>query len=327
MNMITNKHKKFMTSEKKEYEYFYNDATGNLHTKTDKYINKSRLILEPISLPNNYIDKLSNLDDKIIKSFYKNVKVIKSSIDDEITNVDNNDSYFVLPSQFNGAEYPHYGSIVNDIEKYRYDNTGGPVGQLSVDLAVGQFLIDNARNSNNENGIDGTRDLLKNIKNIKCINGYLKIPEDNTEKNKILVNLNKLIIIGMKNVIVDGFYKSVNSHINIIYASAVPINRYTNPYFNKNLFCISSYIMIGEYYGALEQAYLHNKNNKQCGKIFLMPLGGGVFGNNPDDIKTNIGISLYLLEKKHTDWQEHIKVYLIAWKGRDGKSKEYELYK
>ena len=69
-----------------------------------------------------------------------------SIITDEIQKSENATAIFVLPSQLNGAEYPHHTYIVSNIDTYNRDSTGGPRGQQSVHPAVGQFILDIAEN-------------------------------------------------------------------------------------------------------------------------------------------------------------------------------------
>ncbi|OLP86585.1 hypothetical protein AK812_SmicGene32291 [Symbiodinium microadriaticum] len=108
-------------------------------------------------------------------------------------------AYFVLPSQMNAAEYPHYApeAIVRDVNDYRWDRTAGPRGQLSGHPAVAQFLLDNASTSARKGGINTVREMLRSLRtestyvrpqsevskevkrvlnDFKLQNGYLAVP-------------------------------------------------------------------------------------------------------------------------------------------------------
>merc|ERR1712086_399844 len=108
------------------------------------------------------------------------IGVCNSEIMAEIQKPESDGAYFVLPSQLNGAEYPSPDMIVDQIEEYLYDNTGGPRGQLAVHPAAGQFIIDNAARDGNKGGINSIDLILKCCEEAGCpfelVNGYLKVP-------------------------------------------------------------------------------------------------------------------------------------------------------
>lgn len=318
-----------------ELLYIFDKSSNELKYKSSYETNEiSKLILNKISLPDNYKDIIpinnpNNIDknnqNKIDIDIYNKITIINSAIDKELANEENDDAFFVLPSQLNGAEYPsHYTeSIVTNIFSYKSDGTGGPRGQFAVHHAVGQFILDNAFNDNNKNGINGVKYILDKTNDIKLINGYLEVPEDNNEADKILDNLNNLIIIGMKNVLVNGQYynqtggifnNETEIHVNMIYASAIPIFAYTNYYTDSNLLKIANYIMIAEYYGSLECAYWHYKNKKKKFKIYLMPLGGGCFNNEYLNIKINIITAIKLMNHKYNDWKNYLEIHILLYK-------------
>ena len=74
---------------------------------------------------------------------------ISSSINEEMDTKRPRRQIFLLPSQLNAAEYQSQDEIVERIQEYINDKTGGPRGQLAGDPAVAQFIIDNAANDNN----------------------------------------------------------------------------------------------------------------------------------------------------------------------------------
>merc|ERR1712232_1417932 len=84
------------------------------------------------------------------------VEVVAGEIMEAIQDPCNDGAFFVLPSQLNGAEYPHHNCIVRKVEEYKTDQTGGPRGQLAAHPAMAQFVLDNARNVSNPGGINAT---------------------------------------------------------------------------------------------------------------------------------------------------------------------------
>ena len=208
----------------------------------------SKFVYEPISLlPLEYIDDPIAFGNSKPKPL--NIHIVESRVTDEIHNPTNKDALFVLPSQFNGAEYPNKEKIVTDISEYDRDPTGGPAGQLSCNINVGYFIIDNAENENRKPGINALKYLLDYVKTkvrstitniddeLYLLNGYLQLPQfkslsELTHTNSILdelkTNLNKLYSIAMTDIdINNSFYsnesKPKNYTVNLFYASAVPV--------------------------------------------------------------------------------------------------------
>lgn len=241
------------------------------------------------------------------KSIFKNecvkhkLTVINGSIDDIINSSSN--SFFIIASQLNGAEYPSEHHVVEKIKDYNLDKTGGPTAQLAIDHEVGQYILDNASNIFNRNGINSIEDVIKDT-NIKLINGYLKVPKNS--QHSILKDIPKTKTIGVT---------GLNDRNGVIYGSAVPINAYCNKYKNDNLLEVANYIMISQYYGGLYNAFLNN-----CKNIYLMLLGGGVFNNKYEDIICNIYKALSCIKKKFPEFSK--KVYVITYGKR-----EYEIIK
>eukprot|EP00434_Breviolum_minutum_P024595 symbB.v1.2.021722.t1/scaffold1894.1/size98026/1 len=118
----------------------------------------------------------------------------------EIQKPENAAAFVVLPSQFNGVEFPSHCSIVESVEDYKYDHTGGPCGQLATHPGLAQFLLDNACTHRRPNGIDATRQLLRSLAlwavngaleekgifskklQFSVLNGYLKMPVPDSEE-------------------------------------------------------------------------------------------------------------------------------------------------
>ncbi len=336
INAVSNEIK--VTNLGKYIYYGYNKSNNILLIRNKGldntfFISNPIFILNTIGLPNDYkniIDEFANT--KILPKIQSIIGITNSQIDIEIENENNNNAFFVLPSQLNGAEYGSYQkeSIVKEIFQYKSDPTGGPRGQLALHHAVGQFIIDNAGNDENINGINCVKYLLKaletNTNNIKLINGYLQVPEKNIQAELFLENLDMMLVVGMENVPVKGYYygrKNVEPteghidkihHVNVIYASAIPFETLLNFYKNdnNNLKNIANYVIIGQYYGALHSAYKKYTNTKI--KVFLMPLGGGVFNNAFIDIFNNIVIAIKLLETKYSDVRDRLDIRILTYK-------------
>jgi len=188
----------------------------------------------------------------------------------QIQSPSNAGAYFVLPSQMNAAEYPHYApeAIVRDVNDYRWDRTAGPRGQLSGHPAVAQFLLDNASTSARKGGINTVREMLRSLRtestyvrpqsdvskevkrvlnDFKLQNGYLAVPKlismlsaktgmevRNTVRQVLEKHLAKLRTVAVLDVPTRGLghdllqWSSSKHRVNLIYASAVPVNAYNN---------------------------------------------------------------------------------------------------
>jgi hypothetical protein len=333
------------------HKYTYNKTTNVLtypnHDNNLYYT--SNFILDKLDLPTNYKDVIKDtINTTDITNIYENITIKNSAIDLEIENVGNSNAFFVLPSQLNGAEYIHIDTIIKKIADYRNDRTGGPRGQLAVHPAVGQFILDNAANAERPIGINGVKNVILPLGGVTLKNGYLQVEKENESAETLLTNLEKLIMIGMTDVPVDGYYydrkytkntkisewnnynptNNTQPHkVNLIYASAVPIGEYNNIK-TDNLVKIANYIMIGEYYGALQQAYKYKKiNNDKIIKIYLMPLGGGVFKNKFDDIIKNIAYAVKLISNKYDDVFKKLDINVLTFVHKPDEYKYFLKYK
>jgi hypothetical protein len=329
--------KEMISKNKRNDTYYYDfDYSNNtLIYDHNKYI--GTLILNSIS----NIFKLSDSKKKLIQPFILklpnnvNLNVINSDIVKEINDKNNANSFFVLASQLNGAEYTHFNnsSIVKDIKQYIYDQTSGPLGQYAITHSVGQFILDNASNTEKPSGINCVKDLLNSVnihnpkEKITLINGYLQIPEkicNQQNSDSIWNNIHKMLLVGMKNAKVVGHtYKNgnhieaeenYNHYVNMIYASAIPIETYTNYYNNDYLINIANSIMIGQYMGAIMLANNEAYDKNSQVKIFLLPLGGGVFNNQLNDIFNNI-IKSILIVNEHRKLHDKLIINILTYSG------------
>lgn len=226
-----------------------------------------------------------------------------------------------MPSQLNGGEYPSPNSVVSNIRAYFNDRTAGPRGQLTIHPAVGQFILDNAESTDNTIGLNSVVEVIKGTQ-IELHNGYLDVPQSNQEAYGILQNIKETYTIGMLNVPVLGYtyggcrgktMHNINKNISVIYGSTVPMRTYTNPYTNTNLYMISRFISISQYYCSLFQAYKYAKEKNKNINIYLSLLGGGVFSNNILDIFYNILCAMTMLSSYDDDVGKYINVKIITW--------------
>ena len=67
--------------------------------------------------------------------------------------------------------------LLSEVNTVRYDNTGGPRGQLACHPAAAQFVLDNAANSEREGGLNAVKEIVSEVPGLRLVNGYLKIEE------------------------------------------------------------------------------------------------------------------------------------------------------
>lgn len=311
--------------QKSQGYYLYNDTNSmiqcyELCNNKLSYKFQSKFILNKIG-KNIFADILDIYSDYKIRNIPK--VYISNGIASDIENEVNANHYFMLPSQLNGAEYPSHDIIISNLNDYMSDYTAGPAGQLAVHASIGQFIIDNAMNSNNPAGINAVKYILGNEPNgnkIKLINGYLKVPQYYQHAHIIKRLIKDLMIICVENIPVDGWNQlknvSINKNhmVNIIYASAIPINTYVNNYINDDLIDIANTILIGEYFGALQLAYHKGVRIGIKQVIHLSLLGGGVFNNSKDNISNSIIKAIFALEKLYSDVSDYLEIRLQIYK-------------
>lgn len=255
------------------------------------------------------------------------IGICDSEIIAEIQKPESEGAYFVLPSQLNGAEYPSPTQVVNRIEDYQWDNTGGPRGQLAVHPAAGQFIIDNAACDHRRDGINAVDTLLARNPTFSLKNGYLEMPLPNSDaeshalSTKFLASIDTLRPLLMSGIPASGLtpskqrYSEATHKVNLVYASAVPLETYNNrpsSQVQKDLHNkIAEGVLVAQYYGALKTA----ANRAQLGTtatVFLMPLGGGVFNNPFSSIAKSISKAVEMLTD---DDRAKLVVRVLTWNG------------
>jgi len=259
------------------------------------------------------------------------VKIEDSEIMIEIQKAENSGAYFILPSQLNGAEYPSHSFIVDTIESYKYDNTGGPRGQLAVHPGAGQFVLDNAANDKRPLGINAVDAILHDVRlagfDFLLVNGYLKVPWLDSEKKRqalevLRQSLHKLRLLVMEDtpacgLTPDKFALSRAQHrVTLIYASAVPVQAYVNKGVDSEQEAfqvqISEAVLFAQYFGAMKMAARRGR-----ARIFLAPLGGGVFNNPWESIAKSIALAVEALEEEE---RGRLDIRVLTWSGNASES-------
>ena len=281
------------------------------------------------------------------------VGIHDSEIMAEIQNPKNDAAFFVLPSQLNGAEYPNENHIVEEVEDYKYDNTGGPRGQLAVHPAVAQFVLDNAANDEREGRINAVREILAREEltpaGFSLKNGYLQMPKTynskftpdegayDAEKWERYVelwkqSLHQIRLLMTEDVAVSGLTPSKASwttaehKVNLVYASAVPLDgsgymgdgnptgpkKETQKLMQKQ---IANLVLLEQYLAAMRKAAAQGIANGKKINIFLMPLGGGVFNNEWEDIYVSIAKAVELLTIEE---RGSLNIQVLTWAGNPG---------
>ena len=258
------------------------------------------------------------------QSIKPKITPIIGSIQTEIQKAGKRHKIFVLPSQLNAAEYIDDNTIIKDVDDYKTDRTGGPMGQISADPGVAQFILDNACNeeTGNDNGINNVR-LMGKIKGITLRNGYLKV-QDNVDVDSFKKAITNMTIFGVKDVPVRGLDISMTKFVNmdhkvdLIYASAVPFGNLKtgNPTYgnstHNNVRIIAKLTLFAQYVGSMRLAI----SRGNC-DLFLMPLGGGVFKNTFADINSAIISAYNFMEKELVN--SKVNVFLLLYEGEKGK--------
>ncbi|CAJ1355106.1 unnamed protein product [Effrenium voratum] len=326
-----------------EGEYYFDVATGKLQAQDSS---AEKMEIGSFSAEVVNLGPMERPGDLALPV----VKVCASEVMREMQNPENANAFFVLPSQLNGAEFPSHCSIVASVEEYKYDHTGGPCAQLAAHPALAQFLLHNAATHSKPAGINAARQLVSSVNasllnagltskkhTFDVVNGYLKmpVPESDEAASSVLAALSvqlqaaQLRLLVASEVPVLGLTPSKTSfsqathRVNLVYASAVPINAYVNGIgavskgfgdlqlqeFQRK---VAELFLVAQYYGALKVAA------RMARKVFLMPLGGGAFKNSWESIVQSIALALEMLDAE--DLQKLDIHALVLEGGTAGKS-------
>lgn len=259
----------------------------------------------------------------------QNLGIVSSEIMLEIQKIENEGALFVLPSQLNGAEYPSDSSIKKKVVDYKYDNTGGPRGQLAVHPAVAQFLLDNAANLDRQGGINAVDEVLSKVSGLELVNGYLKIQDGDEAANSKTLEQLRQSLHHLRPLVMDevpscglapnkGERSSSSHKVGLVYASAVPVDAYLNRSANaspEHQRAVAELILVAQYLGALRYAAktkAATAANSGRRKVFLMPLGGGVFNNPWDLIAKSMARAVQMMD---LDALASLEILALAWQG------------
>ncbi len=130
-----------------------------------------------------------------------------------------------------------------------------------------------------------------------------------------------------------GIYTEFNSQstskVTLIYASAVPLNYTLRSKINieKSMlqYCVAGFNLVAQYFGSMVSAY--NKSKKpgvaldKKVKLFLTPLGGGVFKNPREMIASSVLLAYYQAKKLFSDFDAKVEVIFLAWDGNQRREK------
>jgi len=209
-------------------------------------------------------------------------------------------------------------------------------GQLAVHPAPGQFLLDNAANDGRRFGINAVQDVVEVLNHadmaFRLENGYLVVPDLPLDKQDSALrlwrkHLHRMRVLKMEGVPASGLKPnkrewSPNWHrVNLVYASAVPVQAYMNQGSDRVAVFqteVASLVLLGQYLGALRAAASQSKGPRRV-RVFLMPLGGGVFNNPWDRICLSIAKALELLNAQE---RAKLDIRLLTWKGNPTESEE-----
>merc|ERR1719330_860698 len=111
--------------------------------------------------------------------------------------------------------------------------------------------------------------------------------------------------------------------VGLVYASAVPVDAYLNRATTKTEQKLhgkmAEAILVAQYYGALHQiAYSvwHNRNADRGNrtKVYLLPLGGGVFNNSWESIGRAMCLAVQMLSNR-PELLDCLEVDALTWSG------------
>merc|ERR1712176_22368 len=116
-------------------------------------------------------------------------------------------------------------------------------------------------------------------------------------------------------------FAKTSHKVNLVYASAVPVESYCNSPSTREQkvlhTSIADAVLFAQYYGALSTAAKRAEGRKR--KVFLMPLGGGVFNNSWESICKSMARAVELLSDRELGL---LDIYVLTW---NGSSKEQSM--
>ena len=289
-------------------EYQFDSTSGWLLVQNKKVgqFSCKRLQKHPLNLTSDAVWKLRDY-----------FHILSSEIISEMQKEDNAGALFVVPAQFNGAEYPSDTRVVQDVEEYTKDPHSGSRAQLAAHPANAQFLLDNAATVDNPKGINAA-DEIATMDGLDVVNGYMKMSsisksENEDRKQKTLEELkhrlNSLRLLVMDHVTTEGLlpdlkHFATSKHtVGLVYASALVENDVDDVHSAEYRSQVAEQMLIAQYYGALKYAAETTQKAVELTprhmprKVFLMPLGRRV-KNSWEIIAKSMAQAIQMLDHK-----------------------------
>lgn len=158
-----------------------------------------------------------------------------------------------------------------------------------------------------------------------------------------------------------NFNSEAKSKVTLIYASAVPLNYNSDPPINPEKstlqYCVAGFDLVAQYFGAMVSAYNKKKQRESdVGemaekaakaldtaaeteaqtkhiaavnmatnkvKLFLTPLGGGVFQNPREMIACSALLAYYQAKQLLLDFDDKVQIIFLAWDGNSDEVKDF----
>jgi hypothetical protein len=202
------------------------------------------------------------------------------------------------------------------------------------------------------NAVDGVLPKCSRNFNVKLNNGYLEVSEKLKDGKELELNVGEnpspnataifdsfcdnLKVLQTDDVPTSGltpptppniyteFNSNSTSKVSLIYASAVPLSyslrgSNVNPEKSMLQYCVAGFDLVAQYFGAMVSAYNKSINQKQQSqtkvKLFLTPLGGGVFKNPREMIASSVLLAYYQAQQLFADFDDKVKVIFLVWDG------------
>lgn len=220
----------------------------------------------------------------------------------------------LLPSQLNAAENDlHFDPRTYRLARYLHDHTGGPRGQLGGDLGLAQFLLDNASHHlDPDRGIDHVRGALSGTR-LRNHNGYLvgaTAPDGRLRtRNVSVLGALDVPVAGADPDLAHVTVPPATHTVGLMYAAAMPMGaQYDNEGVHAE--ATARALLTAQYTAAIRAASLSDAPVD----LYLMPLGGGVFGNRPDWI-ARAAASAAAAACRCME-ENGMRLHLLAWEGK-----------